>query len=35
MKKPRGNRRKILWSLCQPALLTYPGEVLWDRVGKY
>jgi hypothetical protein len=34
MKKPRGDRRKILWSLCQP-VLTYPGEVLWDRVGKY
>jgi hypothetical protein len=32
-KEPRGNRRKILWSLCQP-VLTYPGDVLWDRVGK-
>jgi hypothetical protein len=28
------DRRKILWSLCQP-LLIYPGEVLWDSVGKY
>jgi hypothetical protein len=28
------DRRKILWSLCQP-VLTYPAEVLWVRVGKY
>jgi hypothetical protein len=28
------DRRKILWSLCQPLLL-YPGDLLWDSVGKY
>jgi hypothetical protein len=28
------NRRKSLWSLCQP-LHIYLGEILWDSVGKY
>jgi hypothetical protein len=33
-EKPLGDRRKIHWSLCQ-FVVTFPGEILWDRVGKY